>query len=321
MANELFGRYADVYISGAVYAAHFNMANLHIEFEVEFDDDSKPNISSVSIYNLSQTSRSRIVKGANIAITAGYRKDGTGVILQGKITNVTNNKDAVDRITKISVKEGQDYSHIKIDTSTADAAVKYQVKKRVKLKKPIVTYTKTKTGKKKKKTISYRTVSETKYKKRAMKKSFGKNTRSSTIIRWCARTLGMKITTLSLPTDKIYKKGYTITGSIEAKMEEVVKNCGAVMYYRRGNMVIRSIKVGNDERFTLSAATGLLDSPEQSEDDDGKKIYTVRSLLQYRIATASIISISSKTVNGTFRVKSGKHICNGSDFITELVVF
>ncbi|WP_149023953.1 hypothetical protein [Listeria grandensis] len=129
MANELFGRYADVYISGAVYAAHFNMANLHIEFEVEFDDDSKPNISSVSIYNLSQTSRSRIVKGANIAITAGYRKDGTGVILQGKITNVTNNKDGVDRITKISVKEGQDYSHIKIDTSTADAAEKYQVKK------------------------------------------------------------------------------------------------------------------------------------------------------------------------------------------------
>ncbi|MCY1690747.1 hypothetical protein OVA29_08770 [Exiguobacterium sp. SL14] len=43
-------------------------------------------------------------------------------------------------------------------------------------------------------------------------------------------------------------------------------------------------------------------------------------LPQYRITTASLITIKSRTANGKFRVRRGKHILSGSDHYTEVEV-
>lgn len=66
----------------------------------------------------------------------------------------------------------------------------------------------------------------------------------------------------------------------------------------------------------LEEATGLVETPEQFEEDDLKG-YKVKCLLQHRIAVASIIEINSKTAKGKYRVKDGSHSFDGKDFFTE----
>ncbi|QSX19988.1 phage protein [Priestia megaterium] len=155
--------------------------------------------------------------------------------------------------------------------------------------------------------------------KKSLKIAFGKNTKADTIIRKLVGALGIRLGEMKLPKNPTYKSGYTVTGNILNNLLEVVKDCGAALYYRRGTLVIRSIKEGTDERFNLEEATGLLGSPDPFEEDDLKG-YTVNCLLQHRISTASIIQIKSKTANGQYRAKKGKHTASGSDFKTEVQV-
>jgi hypothetical protein len=267
MANQLFGRVIKVHVENSSYKTDFSGPNdLHIEFEVNFDDDEKPNQSTISIYNLSTTSISRITKESSIILQAGYRSD-YGVLVQGKVSSVVTNRDGVDKITTITLLEGQDYSGQKTP-------------------KPI---------------------------------TFKKGTKADTIIKRLVQLLGIRLAEMKLPKNIVYKSGYTVTGNIENNLVEVVKDCGASMYWRKGAMVIRSIKEGTDERFILSEETGLLGSPEAFE-EDGVKGYNAKSLLQHRITTASIIEIKSKTANGKYRAKKGKHVCSGTDFYTEVQV-
>ncbi|WP_241741899.1 phage protein [Shouchella lehensis] len=149
--------------------------------------------------------------------------------------------------------------------------------------------------------------------------TFKANTDARTIINRLAGKMGLKIASMSLPRNKNYNKGYTVSGELEMALSEVVKDCGASIYYRRGRMVIRSIKSGDDERFTLEEATGLLGAPEPFEEEDAKG-YKIQSLLQHRISTASIIELKSIGVKGKYRAKRGRHICSGSDFKTEVDV-
>ncbi|MCY7919564.1 hypothetical protein P8917_00890 [Bacillus atrophaeus] len=323
-ANKLlFGRIIKVTIDNGQYKGTFDYKDLEIHFEVPFDDDSKPNESKVTIFNLGTSTINKIRKGSSMTIQAGY-KDDYGVLAIGKVTKVLTSRDGVNKQTVIHMKEGDDYSHIKVTADVADSPEKYYVNKRYKLKKPIKTTTqkkvKLKSGKivtrTSTKTINYKTVREAKYRKQSMKITFKKNTSAQVIIKKLTRLLDIKLAQLSLPRNKIYKSGYTVTGSIEKKLEEVVKDCGAALYYRRGRMVIRSITSGDDERFTLQESTGLIDSPAPFEDENLKG-YTVKCLLQHRITTASIIEVKSKTAKGKYRAKRGKHYFDGNDFMTE----
>lgn len=314
MADLLFRRVTKVSIGNM----KFDGDDLEIRFNVPFDDDSKPNVSTLQIYNLTDNTINKITKGSNVSLNAGY-KDDHGLIVEGKITSVVTKYEGVDKITTIKFKEGKDYSGTKVDENTADAPKKYFVKKRVKLKKPITTKTVAANGRKYTKTTKYKTIKVAKWRKQTMIITFGKGTKASTIIKRLAGILGIQFAEFNLPKDKVYKKGFKVTGKIESKLIAVVKDCDASMYWRRGKMVIRSIEVGNDEHFTLKSSTGLIETPEQYEDDDYKG-YTVRCLLQHRITTASIIDIESKTANGKYRVRKGQHYYDGSDFVTEFEV-
>lgn len=275
MTNELFGHVIKVHIEGD-YKADFTNDKFHIEFESPFDDDEKPNETKIMIYNLSTNSISRIKKGANLTLQAGYRSD-YGVITEGTIDRTLTEQDGVDKITSIYLLEGKDYSDVEV---TAETSTNIGSELRI---------------------------------------AFKAGTKASVIIRTLVKDLGFQIADMKLPTDKIYSNGYTATGQILNNLTEVVKDCGASMYWRRGKMIIRSIKEGDDERFVLESSTGLTESPEPFEEEDAKG-FNVKSLLQHRITTASIIELKSRTANGKYRAKKGKHVATSSDFRTEVQV-
>lgn len=284
--TNLFGRYYRVSTKSGI---KINGSDLEVRFEVPFDDDTKPNQSKIQIYNLTQTTISKFKRNDVITVEAGYLGD-FGVIFEGKISRVGTSKENVDKITTIYAIEGIDYSKIKVSPKNAD---------------PAAVYTK---GNKKGQP-----------KKQVMKITFKAGTKSSTIIKRLCSVLGIKLGTFSLPREKTYPKGYTVTGNILNNLEDVVKATGAAMYWRRGKLIIRSIKAGDDERFILSSDTGLISNPEPFE-EDGIKGFKVKCLLQHKITVASIITIKSATANGKFRVKKGFHIADGTDFLTECEV-
>ncbi|QEK97961.1 hypothetical protein EXD81_12625 [Bacillus amyloliquefaciens] len=316
--KKLFGRVVKITIDNGSSQTTFDYKDLEIHFEVPFDDDFKPNETKVEIYNLSKDSINKIKKGSTITVQAGYRDD-YGVLTIGKVTKVLNNWSGLDKVTSIYSKDGDDYTHMKVTTANADPAEKYYVKKRYKLAKPVVTVRKDKNGRTYKTVRNYGTREEVRYRKRYMKITFKAGTTSRQIIDKLLRVLGIKVKNIILPKNKVYKKGYRVTGLIENNLEEVIHDAGAVMYYRRGKPVIRPLNQGDDERFKLEEATGLIETPEQVEEDNFKG-YKAKCLLQHRIAVASIIEINSKTAKGKYRVKEGTHSFDGRDFFTECKV-
>ena len=149
--------------------------------------------------------------------------------------------------------------------------------------------------------------------------TFGKGTYASSIISRIASKAGIPIAKVELSKNKLYSKGYTADGNPLNTLQEIVEACNSSMYFRRGKLIIRDIKKGDDERFVLEQKTGLISYPQRFEEDDGSG-WQVRSLLQHRIATASIIELKSKYAKGTFRVRNGTHSSNGSTFETSCEV-
>nr|WP_285846057.1 hypothetical protein [Metabacillus idriensis] len=288
-----FGRKIKITIGNA----QFNNDELEIRFEVPFDDDVKPNQSFVELYNLSNSTISKLKRGQSASIQAGYGGD-VGVLCSGKVDRVLTKWENVEKITKVYIIEGDDFTKVKVSVKDADkSSIRYH--KDGPFKGQIV--------------------------EDALSIGFKPGTDGLTIIKRIVNVLGIKLGgPISLPRNKIYKKGYNVTKLILNNLEEVVHDCGAAMYHRRGKLVIRSIKEGTDEKFILSEDTGLIEIPAQFEETDKKgsidvqvKGYKTKCLLQHRITTASIISVSSSQVKGKFRAKKGVHYNDRDNFLTE----
>jgi len=149
--------------------------------------------------------------------------------------------------------------------------------------------------------------------------TFAVGARASTILRRVANEAGINISQIDLPRDKQYTTGYIADGDALRTLEEVAGDSNASIFFRRGNLIIRSITRGDDERFILSSATGLLGNPRWIESDNYTG-WNIQCLLQHRISTASIITLRSQSAEGRFRVKRGLHSFNGSSFITQCEV-
>lgn len=288
--TEQFGRVKRVSFESSNYKATYTNEGddgLEIRFENPFDDDSKPNETEIQLYNLSKDSTSRIKRGVRCTLQAGYRGE-VGVLASGIVARAVTKREGVDKVTSVYVLEGDDFSRIKVTSKNADPAEKYT------------------SGKKKGQD-----------KERKLQIAFKKGTKGSAIINKLVKVLGIKLAAPpKLTRNKVYKKGYTITGLILNNLEEVVRDCGSIIYYRRGRLVVRPLKEGFDERFTVSEETGLIASPEPYE-DDGERGIRMKMLLQHRITVASIVTVKSSTANGTYRVVRGKHIATSDGFYTE----
>lgn len=270
MTQYLFNRKIEVSIDNgsktAVFVCDNSPNSLKIHFDSEFSNEPMPNVTNISIFNLSETSRKEIKKGAKVILKAGYVGD-VGVISEGYINLISPVQyDGTTKEIAFSFIEGVDYSE-----------------------------------------------------KNDINMTFGKGSYAKTIIQRVAQKANISISKIELKTNKKYSSGYTADGNPLDILQEIVEACKSAMYFRRGKLVIRDIKSGDDERFILEQTSGLLGYPQRFEEDD-QSGWSIRSLLQHRIATASIIEIKSKYVKGTYRVRGGTHSSSGDNFETNCEV-
>jgi hypothetical protein len=159
--------------------------------------------------------------------------------------------------------------------------------------------------------------------KKTVNKTYKKGIKASFILKDLIASLSLKVAALKLPSDKTYINGYTASGETLETLNKIAKDCGASTYINKGQVYIRSLKEGDDSRFKLTADTGLVETPEPFEEErEGVLIkgYRVKCLLQYRLTTASIVEIESRTAKGKYRVRKGRHYWSGNSFYTEMEV-
>ncbi len=99
------------------------ITGLRIVFEITKDLQGYPNLASISIYNLSQETQSKIQDEFElVTLKAGYQ-DNLKTIFQGDIRNVTKARRGVDTITTVFAGDGnKDYSDAFFNKSFTDGA-------------------------------------------------------------------------------------------------------------------------------------------------------------------------------------------------------
>ncbi|MBD8026417.1 hypothetical protein H9636_07065 [Ureibacillus sp. Re31] len=263
MVSKLFNRYISIFTEGLT----LNNKELDIEFNVLFDDDLEPNVSEITIYNLSSTTRNRLKRGNSLTLTAGYAED-KGVILSGNIENVKTDKVGTDRATVIKIADNVPFNSEK-----------------------------------------------------TLQMSFKKGIKADQIIRQLAQRSGIKLAVLNLPQNKVFAKGHSVDGKVIDEIFKIAQDCGASAYIYKSQAYVRPLTQGDNNRFSLNVDTGLIDSPEYFvEEKNGKTVkgYKIKSLLQYRMGTASIVQLQATGIKATLRVRKGKHTCKGNSYYTEV---
>ncbi|QAS52802.1 phage protein [Halobacillus litoralis] len=94
---KYYGRRAEVGIDNRI----FNSEEFDITFDVPFDNDTEPDESQITIYNLLDSTLNEIKKNQRVYINAGYKGD-TGLVLSGYISKVTT-KPGVDKETTVKI--------------------------------------------------------------------------------------------------------------------------------------------------------------------------------------------------------------------------
>lgn len=272
----------DVYAGGKKFQSLGDNA-LDIKFDVSFSNQKEPDVNSVTIFNLSDSSINEIKKQAYVILSAGYKELGNkAVIAEGKIEDVDVSFNGLDKEVKITFTDG---------------AKEWRTK--------------------------------------TLNKTYAEGTKASTIIRDLAVVFGYEIVEISPKEDKVYPLGKTVTGFASKSLESIVKDTKSKMFVNKNRLIVRDEKKGFNTGFLLNSDSGLIGTPTLNKDDSGdktddrdyirdkkknresKKSWHVVSLLNPKIETDSIIKVESKTINGTFRVVSGKHT---EDFNTEIEV-
>lgn len=146
---------------------------------------------------------------------------------------------------------------------------------------------------------------------------YTKGVKSSTIIRDLARRGNLGIGQIDLPKDVTYTRGTNVSGTIITALKKIAKDCGANVYINKGKVYIRPGYKGDASGVVVSQESGMIESPADLNDEKTKG-YAVKMSLEHRITTNSLVVLKSKFVNGVLRVRSGKHMSDGTSFQTEV---
>lgn len=156
--------------------------------------------------------------------------------------------------------------------------------------------------------------------------SYAAGTSASYILRSLVGMVGLPIAVFKTNRDYVYTDEVKLDSGLMENIKRLAKICGVSAYICKSKIYVRSLKDGDNIRFSLSADTGLLSVSEFEEEEENEgykdvvKGFEVECLLQHRIQTASIIDLESKNYKGRFRVREGEHSYNGTDFITKVKV-
>lgn len=95
--TELWGRYIELQIGNVVFTSD----DFDISFKVENTIGSEAGSAEITIYNLANTTKAKIVKDTAIQLKAGYESSGYGIIFLGKIDKVYGKTEGGDIKTTI----------------------------------------------------------------------------------------------------------------------------------------------------------------------------------------------------------------------------
>lgn len=256
---------------------------LEIEFDISFNDKEEPDVSEVTIYNLSEDSINEIKKQGYCIVNAGYREMGNkACIVTGDIEDVVTDWQGLDKVTKIKVSDGgKEWRKAKLYATYGEGVKASTIMRDLcgVLGYEIVEISP-------KDDITYK---------------LGK-----TIKGYCSENLKK----LAKDTkSKMYINKKRITIRDERKGDDI----GFLLTAETGLVGNPTLNKDDSEDKTDLRGDEKVKKPNTEE----RKSWKVTCLLNAKIETDSIIKIESKTCSGTFRVVSGKHT---REFNTELVV-
>ncbi|TDF92204.1 hypothetical protein E1757_30675 [Paenibacillus piri] len=147
--------------------------------------------------------------------------------------------------------------------------------------------------------------------------AYAEGTRASFILQEMAGQLGLPLAQFYLNQDVQYDGGYTASGDVTDIIKKIAADCGTSAYINKGQLYIRNLRHGADDVIELSQDTGLIGRPEpfKEESFSGMKL---KSQLQHRITTASVIRLLSRQKEATLHIRKGSHKMTSSDFVTEM---
>ena len=265
----MYGRVAIVESGGV----KINSAELDIEYEIPFDDDTEANEAEIIIYNLSKTTLEALKYNNPITVTAGYGND-TGIIFEGVISKITTKQEGVDKKTVIKALDDVDLQERELEEIT-----------------------------------------------------YAAGTKASYILKDLIGRVGLPLAVFSIRRDHTYKDKVNINSGLMDSIRKYAEVCGISVYINKRKIYARHISEGDNINFTVNVDTGLIESPEEFEEEitaedykDVIKGYKLKMILQHPLTTAAIITLKSRDVSGEYRVRAGKHIFNGSETTTEVEV-
>ena len=272
----------DVFAGGKKFQSLGENA-LEIDFDIPFNDKEEPDVSEVTIYNLSEDSINEIKKQGYCIVNAGYREMGNkACVVSGDIEDVTTDWEGLDKVTNIKVSDGgKEWRQAKLNKTYAEGTKASLIMQDL---CGILGY----------EVVEIKPKEDITYK-------LGK-----TIKGYCSDNLKRLVKDTK---SKMYINKKRITIRDEKKGNDI----GFLLNAETGLVGNPTLNKDDSED-----KTDLRESEkEKKKNKEEKKTWKVTCLLNAKIETDSIIKIESKTCNGQFRVVSGKHT---KDFNTELVV-
>ena len=256
---------------------------LDIDLDINFSDGKDPDVSEVTIYNLSDDSINQIKKDGYCIVNAGYKHMGNkGNVLSGDIEEVTTTWQGLDKETKIKVTDGgKKWRKAKI-SKTYKENTKASV-----IMRDVINI------------MGYEIVELKPKKDKAYK--LGK-----TVNGFCSDILKMLVKDTE-------SKMFINKNRIIIRDQEKGTKTDFVLSSETG--LIGSPTLNRDN--TGDKAGGVSSDKAKKENKEEKKTWEVKCLLNPKIETDSLIMIKSKVLNGKFRVIKGKHT---KDFETVLTV-
>lgn len=97
---------------------------------------------------------------------------------------------------------------------------------------------------------------------------FKKGTRASAIIMNLAKRAHIHISKLNLVNNKRYTAGYTADKKPEQCIKDIVHDCKSSIWWPNGRLVIGDFAHHEQTPFTLTPETGLIETPQNDQDDD-----------------------------------------------------
>ena len=94
----LFNRQAELVIGDRLYKSD----DIDIEFNIPFSTENEPDVSTISVYNLSPSSIASISKNTHIHLSAGYDKN-IGMLVSGVVTDFSTTIEGVNKKTTLKV--------------------------------------------------------------------------------------------------------------------------------------------------------------------------------------------------------------------------